>query len=55
MHLNFVAQLLELGVDIFLLWFRFLTRSLELNQQWATARYPEDSIWVPGVARCHKL
>lgn len=55
MYLYLVTQLLELSVDIFLLWLRFFTRPLELNQQRATTRYPEDSVWVPCVARRHKF
>ena len=55
MYLYLVAQLLELSVDVFLFWFRLFAWQLELNQQRATTRYPEDSVWVPRVARCHEF
>jgi hypothetical protein len=55
MYLYLVAQLLELSMDVFLLWFRLFARPLELNQQRATARNPENSVWVPCVARCHEF
>lgn len=55
MYLYLVAQLAELSVDVFLFWFWLLARPLELNQQRTTTRYPEDSVWVPRVARCYEL
>lgn len=55
MYLYLVAQLLELSVDVFLFWLRLFARPLELNQQRTTTRYPEDSVWVPCVARRHEF
>jgi hypothetical protein len=51
MYLNLVAQLSQLGMNIFLLGLRFFTRTLELNQKWLPTRKPKDSIWVTCVTR----
>lgn len=55
MHLYLVAQLLELSMDVFLFWLRLFAWPLELNQHRATSWYPENPVWVPGVARCHEF
>jgi hypothetical protein len=55
MYLYLVAQLLELSVDVFLLWLRFFSWPLELNQQRTTTGNPENSVWVPCVALCHEF
>jgi hypothetical protein len=55
MYLYLVAQLLELSMDVFLFWFRLFTWPLEFNQQRTTTRYPENSVWVPCVARCYEF
>jgi len=54
-YLYLVTQLLELSMDVFLLWLRLFARPLELNQQRTTTGNPENSIWVPCVARCHEF
>jgi hypothetical protein len=51
MYLYLITQLLELSMDVFLLWLRFFTRPLELNQQRTTTGNPEYPVWVPCVAR----
>jgi len=55
MYLYLIAQLFELSMDVFLFWLRLFAWPLELNQQRTTTRYPEDSVWVPRVARCHEF
>ena len=55
MYLYLVAQLAQLVMDVFLFWPGFLVRPLELNEQRATTRYPEDAVWVACVARRHEL
>lgn len=55
MYLNLIAQLAQLSVDVFLLGLRLLARPLEFNQQRATARNPENAVWVPGTARRDEL
>lgn len=51
MYLNLVAQFPELVVNVFLLGFRLLAGSLELNQKRPPTGQPENSVWVAGVAR----
>jgi hypothetical protein len=53
MYLYLVAQGLELGMDVKLLRARLFPRPLELNQQRAATGQPENSVWVPCVARCY--
>ena len=55
MYLYLVAQLLELSVDVFLFWLRLFAWPLELYQQRTTTGNPENSVWVPCVARCHEF
>ncbi len=55
MYLYLIAQLLELGVDVFLLWLRHLAWPLELNQQRAATGNPENPVWVPCVTRRHEF
>lgn len=55
MNLYLIAQTSELDVNINLLWRWLLARPLELNQHRTTSRQPEDSIWIPGVARCYEF
>lgn len=55
MNLNLVAQLSKLFVYVSLLGTRLLAWLLELDEERATARQPEDPVWVPSVARCHEL
>lgn len=55
MYLYLVSQLLELSVDVFLFWPGLFAWPLELNQQRTTTGDPENSIWVPCVARRHEF
>lgn len=55
MNLNLVAQLLELVVYMNLLRPWLLARALKLNEEWAPARNPEESIWITGVAHYFEL
>ena len=55
MYLYLVAQLLKLGMDVFLFWLRLFAWPLKLNQQWATTWNPENPIWVPCVARRYEF
>lgn len=55
MNLYLVTQLAQLVMDVFLFWPRFFTWPLKLNEQRATSRYPENAVWVPGVARRDEL
>jgi hypothetical protein len=55
MYLYLITQLAQLVMDVFLLGLSLLALALKLNQQRATARYPENSVWVPGGTRRDKL
>lgn len=55
MYLYLITQLAQLVMDVFLFRPGFLVRPLELNEQRATTRYPEDAVWVACVTRRHEL
>ena len=55
MYLYLVAQLPELIMNMELLGLGLLSRALELYEEWATTRHPEDSIRIPSVAQYAEL
>jgi hypothetical protein len=54
-NLDFVAEVLEVGMGVALLWLRFVSRLLELDEKRFTSWQPEESVWPGGVAEVLQL